>query len=406
MRSWALSLCLLSLACGRQETQNLEGVDSGATILPDASCSGCGGDADIAHDDATETASNPDAIGTDYSDANAIIIDDLGAVVSPDSGVPPDDSGIPDPPDTGRPNRDASVVITNDGAVPDSGLCMVDRDCGRGGGITVFCEPTSGQCVECFEDMQCRRGQTCDLVNGNVCVTSCFAGGRCPPGQTCDPASNACYDCLDNTGCQNGEVCDLPTRECVECSTSANCTRVGESICDTATHECVGCASDNDCSFGVCDTSIAACVTSSTGRGLCEPCDDDAQCGGAGDLCIGTLSGAGFIDRTCALDCSSMTCPAGFDCIDVRQNSAQVCRPRYPMQNPTCTAYNHVGTACPFSATETDPGCGIENRQDALCILAPGGMSGVCTIGCAMTSDCPIGFTCTGAMPGGTGVCL
>lgn len=45
--------------------------------------------------------------------------------------------------------------------------------------------------------------------------------------------------------------------------------------------------------------------------GLCEACEDDAQCGGAEDKCLPLGSGGPL---HCAQDCSETPCPEGFQC--------------------------------------------------------------------------------------------
>ncbi len=422
-------LCALTTAvalggtgCGRQETQGLGNLDAfvavgedgaapDADLVPtDGAVPGDGGgptDAEVAGDLVVTDSDGP------FQDAGGP--DPDGSEPETDAGSPDDDGG-PGPqrdvgtdanmrPDVG-PGRDGGPA-RDGGPVPDAGLCTQNSDCGRGGGFTVFCEPTTGQCLDCFQDNHCRGNQVCDLAI-HECRSACF-NGRCAPGQVCEPMANICVDCLADTDCNGGDVCNTTTRECVECTSNAQCALVvGRPVCDAASATCVGCASDADCTNGeVCDPQLQACVSAIGSRGLCEACSTDAQCGGNGNLCIGiNVGGGNLIDRTCGLDCANASCPSGFECIDVRGGTARQCRPRYAMQNPSCTAISHLGDACPFSATNSDPGCGLSNRQDALCILAPGGTGGVCTIGCAAAADCPTGYTCTGAAPGQTGVCL
>ena len=428
MRCHALVLvavCGIS-ACGRQATQSLGSPDS--TLIPDDALAMA--DTGLGPDDAGPQGPDTGAQGPDDTglpgpeDTGVVGPEDTGTQGPDDTGTQgPDDTGLHDPPDAGLagdalvspdvivgadvvPGRDTGLG-PDGGLTPDAGGCTQDRDCGRGGGFNVFCEVMTGQCLECFQPQHCRNGQVCDVAGGNVCRVGCFAGNRCPPGLTCDTTGGICVDCLTSMDCNNGEVCNTTTRECVQCTSNSDCAlRVGTPVCNPTSNTCVGCASDADCAMGVCDANLQRCVTSPTNRGLCEPCDMDGQCGGNGNLCIGINVGGQFLDRTCSLDCTNATCPSGFECIDVRAGTARQCRPRYAMQNPSCTAVSHLGDACPFSATTNDPGCGLSGRQDALCILAPGGTGGVCTIGCADANDCPTGFTCTGAAPGQTGVCL
>ncbi|MFO0729359.1 MAG: hypothetical protein U1E65_36605 [Myxococcota bacterium] len=409
----ALGLCGIA-ACGRGETIALGGdasfvfdaepsdraivdqaepfpdveiIDEGVPLRPDG-------------DIVDEGVGNPDGEpGPDLAPAidgsaepDATPLTDGGAIID---GGSPSDTGVNDATagrDTGTA-ADASMT-------PDAGLCQNNRDCGFGR----VCDPSTGQCLECLTDTDCGPGRACDTVHGFTCQIQCRTG-RCFGGQVCDMNQNLCVDCLASTDCNAGQVCDTGRATCVECISNMDCANhVGTPFCD-ASNACVGCRSDADCqSTQTCDPSFHACVTTGT-RGLCEPCNADDQCGGAADLCIGTITGGGFQDRSCAIDCTNLTCPAGFDCVSVRGGSAQQCRPSYAMQQPSCTAIRNLGSACVFNASNQDPGCGIQNRQDAQCVLDASG-GGVCTVWCNQQSDCPMGFTCTQSGPGQTGLCL
>lgn len=399
---------VFALACGRQDTEGLPGASDGldAALVDLGEDVPAPRDADSGPDDA---GFEPRDIGDSFDigggpgdtplfDSGETTLPDTGTSTEADSGVlPPDDGGVVEPGDGGPA----------DGAVPaDSGVaaCTTDQDCGRGGGFISFCDVATGQCVECLNDMQCGRGRICDEQNGNVCRFVCF-NGSCGRNGVCDPAINACVDCLASTDCDNGEVCDLSDRTCVECLSDNDCAGSPSAPrCNTASNTCVGCTGDAECGAGrICEPNAQQCV--STGpRGLCEPCDDDALCGGTSDLCIGRLSTSGFVDRSCAMDCTNSTCPAGYDCVTVRQTERQ-CRPGYAMQQPTCTALRNLGAPCVYDPNATDQGCGIDGLQDARCILDTATGSGVCTVACGGAQDCPTGFTCTGGA-GMTGVCL
>jgi len=425
-RSLGLIGILAFAACGRGETVGLTG-DGGlpgadGTVFVPA-------DADLADILIQDTPSFPDDQGIVGFDGP---IFDVG--LSPDAGADPDgdiidvgaspdgaapvDTGIATPdtgiatPDTGIMTPDTGIMTPDTGiASPDSGLptpdagagCQTNMDCG---GRTRICDVPTGQCVECGSNMDCFGNGVCDVMHGHTCQPACGGGMRCFGGQVCDPAINACVDCLADTDCNGAEVCSPRTHTCGQCNTNADCTsRVGAPFCNTTTSECQGCLSGSDCRAGqTCEPTLHTCVSTGT-RSLCEPCNADDQCGGPADLCIGTVTGGGFQDRSCAIDCTNLTCPAGFDCISVRNNTARQCRPSYAMQQPSCLAISHLGQSCVFDAANQDPGCGFTNRQDAQCVLSAGG-GGVCTIWCNNQNDCPSGFTCMQSGPGQTGLCL
>lgn len=417
---------LACAACGRGETVGLN-ADGGLSGLDGPSISA---DADLPDILIQDTPGAPDDQG--FVDFDGPIVDvgagsdagadpdadllDLGAPV--DSGVPTPDSGIMTPdtgiatPDTGIMTPDTGIMTPDSGIMtPDSGLptpdagagCQTNMDCG---GRTRICDVPTGQCVECGSNMDCFGNGVCDVMHGHTCQPACGGGMRCFGGQVCDPAINACVDCLTDNDCNGAEVCSPATHTCGQCNTNTDCaSRVGAPFCNTATNECQGCLSGADCRPDqLCEPTLHTCVSTGT-RSLCEPCNADDQCGGPADLCIGTITGGGFQDRSCAIDCTNLTCPAGFDCISVRNNTARQCRPSYAMQQPSCLAISHLGQSCVFDAANQDPGCGFSNRQDAQCILSANG-GGVCTVWCNNQDDCPSGFTCMQSGPGQTGLCL
>jgi Cys-rich repeat protein len=289
---------------------------------------------------------------------------------------------------------DASQPASDAGTAPE---CLADSDCGFFG----HCEPVSQTCVDCLADMDCPGQRICDTAHGFVCRVPCF-NGQCGPLGFCEPVTNACVECTMSSQCDANQVCDPATLSCVECSTNADCAlQVGEPVCNVADNECVECLSNADCPSPMeCINGIGPNYCANPiNRGLCEPCENDDDCGGPADLCVGYLGPTGIFDRSCAVDCANnpMACPSGFECISVRNNTAQQCRPRYEMNTPTCEATRHLGLAC--DATELDPGCGIDATQDARCYSANMSSLGVCTVWCLDNADCANGTACIGATP-------
>ena len=426
MRGVALCAVMLVLGCGRQEVFRF-GQDSG----PTAGATDSGNTVSDA-DPIARTDGPPGGFdgGPSRFDGGPFPRFDGGPPPPPDGGPPRfdggpfprfdggppprrdggpqrPDRGPPPPPDAGPRPVDASAPDTSvpiDGGVStDAGApgCTSDMDCAFGG-ASGFCEPTSQQCVECLQDNHCGRLQVCDTANGFECRLQCFAG-RCPPNQVCDPASDTCVACINDMDCGGGRVCSA-TRQCVECTIDSHCAgQVGRPYCG-GNSECVGCRSDADCTApATCDSQRRECLAAA-GRGLCEPCEMDGQCGGSNDFCLGFRFGPNqFVDRACAQDCSNTPCPQGYECIDTRGNSARQCRPTYPMRNPTCEAVRHLGEPC--QQTSTDPGCGLSNFQDARCDTSPAGNL-VCTYWCDTDDDCASGTTCHGATQQDPGFCF
>jgi Cys-rich repeat protein len=435
---WSLALLAgltLASGCGRADLVQLPTTTlDAATVVDSDGATGDGGtsveadgapatDADpMAFADATPEPTDSGVIlvdgGPSGTDGGSALSDALPGDAAPGDAVPRDalpGDALPGDAVPGDAGRDATPgdatppdATPGDGGATDGGAprCTSDQDCGMGGGFNSFCEPVSGQCVRCWNDMQCPRRNVCDTTTFS-CRPTCFQG-QCPGDQVCDTTTNACVECLADSDCNGNQVCNVATRTCVQCQTNAECVGiVDRNLCAPSTNTCVECLADTDCAAGQACAS-GACVTNGA-RAICEPCDADDQCGGAADLCIGLFSGGTFIDRSCATDCSApgATCPSGFDCVSVRNGGARQCRPSYPMQNPSCFAIRNVGDACVFDAVNVDPGCGLPGRQDARCVLSPMSGAGVCTIFCASDADCPNGTLCTTAMnPGGTGYCL
>jgi hypothetical protein len=400
---------VLLAACGREETQGIgppRGTDGQIST---------GGDGALEGSDAGQLLADGSGEKTDFGsfeEPDGAIEIDAGSVE--DAGGDGDSSFAEDAPemvgeagpeDVAIVSMDVGVAPSDGAVVPDAGAgCTTDQEC-RLSGDGRFCETSSGRCVECANDMQCFSPQICDETGGNVCRNPCF-NGRCGRGSVCDPSINACVECVTSLDCGSGEVCDPSSRSCVECLGNADCAGAVEApFCDLTEKECVGCRDRADCGPNqICEQNAHVCTSTGT-RGLCEPCDDDAQCGGPEDLCIGYLGPNGLFDRSCAQDCTNSSCPSGFECVTVRGSSLQ-CRPRYPMQTPTCTAIRHLGASCTFSATDPDPGCGLPNLQDARCIVDTASGGGVCVIWCTGPEHCPAGFTCSVTGGNATGVCL
>lgn len=420
-----LFAAILIGGCGKAETIGLgDGLDSGIAVVDTGTTdTGPITDLGVPNDDFgtpfDDSGVEPDATELDLGFGPDGEVPEVGP--GPDGAVP--DANDPDggtndatPGPDGGPNTDGGPNADGgprpdggpnpDGGATDGGpqQCTSDMDCGIFG-VFGHCEPTSGQCVECLEDAHCLGNGVCDVAGGYVCRRPCTAGGNCIGGGVCDPAIGACVECLTDPDCDSGQVCNPTTRSCQECFLSADCAlQPGQPICNPA-GECVGCNTDADCSGGeTCYASQGGFCAAPQGRGLCEPCENDDECGGPDDLCIGYIGNNGLIDRACGTDCSNgQTCPSGYECVSVRQGSGQQCRPRYDMQTPTCTATRNLGQACLFDPGVNDPGCGISGLQDARC-FASTTSPGVCTTWCNDNAQCPSGFTCQ--QIGNQGYCL
>ena len=413
----AISLVAFLSACGREAVVDLDPNTGGPQVTrsPDASASvedsgplDDGGPMIVPGDPDSGpegTDSGPGLPGADASMPDAEVTDpDAGVVFDsgpsadattgfPDASSPTMDATVPPPADGGTSVPDSGTILSDSGVMPE---CVSDQDCGR----REHCEPTLQVCVDCFQDSQCFFGQVCDTMSGFTCRSRCF-GNFCQGGEVCDPAQNLCVDCLTDTDCGSGEVCDITTLSCVQCNNNADCTPFsGLPMCLPSEHECVECLADSDCVAPEVCNGDNEC-RAMTNRPLCEPCTDDTQCGGTNDLCLGnTVS-------SCAQDCSNSPCPRGYECIDVRNNTARQCVPDYEMFSPSCQALRNLGNNCSYSVRDLDPGCGIRNIQDARCVQDTSNpLGGICVVWCQTDDHCPNGFSCVPQAALSYGYCL
>ncbi len=142
----------------------------------------------------------------------------------------------------------------------------------------------------CSADTLCPFGSVC--VEGVCELQACATSDQCAIEQYC--LSGQCIDgCAEDTDCVFGSTCDAATATCVEAA----------------------CADTHvDCAFGEFCASDGECVEA--GGAYCRACEDDGDCGGGGNLCIG-----GYCGVTCAAD---HECPAGYDCAPIGDLSGNI----------------------------------------------------------------------------------
>lgn len=150
-----------------------------------------------------------------------------------------------------------------------------------------------------------------DTTGGDTGTPGCVGNDDCiddPGGAICDPATGACVDCTEDVDtCQEGSYCDLATNDCVPgCLEQADCG--GDLFCNTDTNLCEGCLEDGDCPLGtLCD------------GGTCEPgCNRNHGClvglACCGDQCVDVetdLAHCGGCDMPCAPANATGDCVGG-----------------------------------------------------------------------------------------------
>ena len=254
-----------------------------------------------------------------------------------DVGVPIEDSGDNGGliEDTGINDGEPDDAGSNDGGPcdgvqcgdkycdPDSGEC-VDCLTGEHCGDTLVCDAVAQSCVGCVDATDCPGDDVCNL-EPQVCV-QCVDATDCPGADVCDPVEFSCVECVDANDCPGDDVCDPVARRCVECVARADCS--GDDVCDETAQVCVDCVDTPDCSGNdVCDQSAQVCVECVgdgdcpgsgrciTSQQVCVDCLGDGDCGGdltcdtAQNVCVGCV-----VDTDCGSEqvCDDETC---VDCV-------------------------------------------------------------------------------------------
>jgi uncharacterized membrane protein YgcG len=203
---------------------------------------------------------------------------------------------------------------------------------------------------QCTTDTQCslptpicdEASQVCRACTGTDCTG---ATPVCDPGGACRACTAA--DCVAPTpACA---TMGTTAGQCVQCTSSPDCSASTNHVCDVQTGVCVGCLASSDCSSHACDTATRTCVQ----------CVNDSECANPTPVCNSNGSDLDSC-RACASDADCATNTNGHAC-----DGAGSC--------VKCTTTNHA--AC----TGSTPAC-----DDA---------TNTC-VGCVGLPDCPLGDTC------------
>ena len=161
--------------------------------------------------------------------------------------------------------------------------------------LLVGCDKTV---AECSEEIACGFGETC--VEGTCRGQSCATSAQCEMEQFCDGDGECRTGCEDDQDCYPGDVCSVTDKVCVT-----------ESCSDTR----------QDCAFEqFCDLYTGECYDA--GGYYCAVCQDDGDCGGNGNICLGF---GGTANDYCGVTCTTENdCPNGYTCAGVSDVSGNI----------------------------------------------------------------------------------
>jgi Cys-rich repeat protein len=294
----------------------------------------------------------------------------------------------------------ASCFSNNDCDVLDQGdlVCVNFEADPATPWLTSACVRTGNDCAD---NLDCLRGET-DLVcvpgtnNGNVCQ-QCGGNSDCATGLCID---GRCVNCSDSSVCGNGDVC-----------LNGTCCDGGKTYMVNGVESCTQgipfdyCLMDGDCASGKC-VSLGSTVAGDPEVKLCAPP------GGTKLFSAGTTVMVGDPSVVAGLTCDAPAGPNDSSALPFAVNG--VCS--FSSNTSATGAGIGIGSACgkPSYCQDGSPQVGnflcgesytVNNPWEFSCVndgdcLNAGNATtcdtdrGVCTVGCSVNNDCPVGFVC------------
>ena len=329
--------------------------------------------------------------------------------------------------DGGQPDGGSSCGAQSCGGCCVQNICVpfVDQNglfCGQGGAACLSCN--GGTCAN----------GSCSVVDAGSCgagnCNGCCINTTCVPvsqegNQACGLQGAACGQCTGTTTCQNGTCTAPDAGSCGPANCPGGCCAgnlciplVAESdpVCGFGGNACVGCASGTTCTGGFCAAPDAGSCTFGSCLGCCfgNICVDLTQesaqvCGLLGFTCTACTGGATCQGGQCvapppACDASSCAggCCAGNTCVPYQSQTNTQCG----TNGQTCGGCSGalscsaagvcqvpIGSPCTGSSDCTSLGPNSECKLTTSFQTASY-PGGMCTIRCSTSSDCPSG-TCS-----------
>ncbi len=220
----------------------------------------------------------------------------------------------------------------------------------------------------------------------------------CTPTTGTPDAGTPQLSCSSDAECSHGLVCDKLRRVCV-CTSDKICAAIDPTVpyCNAFTGQCVadiaGCKSDAACGAGkFCDIALRTCRSKVA---YCDPCTQDAECGGPNDNCV-HYPDFPTAPPFCATACGAGdACPDGQKCAQTEKGKQ--CIPAAGLCNQTAACVPDSGQSC---SSDTDCTQGTSQVCDSTlgrCVTSPApcaqgevcdATTHVCVGGCTTNQEC------------------
>ena len=253
----------------------------------------------------------------------------------------------------------------------------------------------SHRCVQCEDDPDCTAsGSTQNPFCVDKTCVGCRTSADCIGGVPCTDGQCQITGCSSTVQCNSAsqwDKCDISLGQCVQCTTSADCTNPTTPVCGkkgTANYdECVGCKNNDDC------VGIPTGPFCDTVSGMCKGCLGDGDCSGdpnnpvccEGSVCCpceagkaGACAAYGYlcdvVEKACKQCLVDGDCPSGRClndvCVECTEEADCATGTYCDVSSNTCIDGCNDDSDCD---TGNQPFCHTDNHQCVQCTTnAPG----------------------------------